>query len=93
MLCLHISHVATTEQNCMGFGVRGPHTNSCVEGLFLVVCQSNKAHNLHFKVKFKLINFLKNIPEKKLPCNMKYKKNSFSVSSQLTIRPVNCYLN
>ena len=93
MLCPYISRVATTEQNCMRFGVRGPHTNSCEESLFLVLYQSNKSHNLQFKLKFKLVNFLKNIPEKKLTCNMKYKKNNFSVSSQLTTRPINCYLN
>jgi len=39
-----------------------------------------------------LINFLKNTPEKKVTCNLKYEKNNFSVSSQLTKRPVNHYL-
>ena len=92
-LYLYISHIATTEQICMGFGVRGPHTNSCVAGLFLVPYQANRTHNLHFEIKLKLINFLKNTPEKKLTCNMKYKKNNFSVYSQLTTRPVNRNLN
>jgi hypothetical protein len=77
----------------MGFGVRGPYTISCVAGLFMVIYQANKTYNLHFELKFKIINFLKNTPEKKLTYNMKYKSNNFSVNSQLTAKPVNCYLN
>jgi len=72
--CLYISHIATTEQICMGTGVRGLYTNSCVAGLFLFPYQANKTHKLHFELKLKLINFLKNTPEKKLTCNIKYKK-------------------
>jgi len=41
-LYLYISHIATTEQICMGLGVRGPYTNSCVAGLLLVPYQANK---------------------------------------------------
>jgi len=88
-LCLHISHIATTEQICMGLGVIRPHTNSCVAGLFCTPYKANKTYHLHFELKLKLINFLKNTPEKKLTCNMKYKKNNFPVSSQLIKRPVN----
>jgi hypothetical protein len=77
----------------MGIGVRGPIIYSCVVGLFLVSYQANKTHELHFELKLKLINFLKNTPEKKLTCNLKYKKNNFFVLSQLTKRPVNRYLN
>jgi len=47
-LCLYTSHIATTEQICMGIGVRGPYTNSCVAGLFLVPYQANKTHELHY---------------------------------------------
>jgi hypothetical protein len=77
----------------MGFGVGGPYTNSCAASLFMVTYQANKTNNLQFELKFKIINFLKNTPEKKLACNMKYKSNEFSVNSQLTTKPVNCYLN
>jgi len=55
--------------------------------------QANKNYNLHFEVKLKPINFLKNTPENKLTCNMKYKKNNFSDSSQLITKPVNRYVN
>jgi len=78
-LYLFTSHIAPKEQICLGFGVRGPYTNSCMAGLFLVPYQANKTRNLHFELKLKLISFHKNTPEKKLTCNIKYKKNNLSV--------------
>ena len=81
------------KRDLYGNWCKGPYTNRCVAGLVLFPYQANKTHNLHFELKLKPINFLKNTSEKKLTCNTKYKKNNFSASSQLITRPVNRYMN